>query len=513
MHGTRSGVDCSQENAGVSIWPDKSRADVDSLRSHLSMAPQNAHLVIAANRLPVHRVRVKGRDRWEPSPGGLVSALTPVVKNAGGAWVGWTGKAGPAPRSFVCDDITIIPIPLTRTELTRFYQGFCNATLWPLYHDAVREPEYHRRWWVSYTTVNERYAEVVAKTAARGGEVWIHDYHLQLVPELLREMRSDLRIGFFSHIPFPPQELFAQLPWRSRLLEGTLGADVIGFQTKGDAQNFLRCCQRYTDARVAHGCLEIAGRGVHIGVFPISIDFERYDSAAQSESVQEEVAKLHRQLGQGRRIILGVDRLDYTKGIDLRLRAFGELLARRGSIEECVLVQIAVPSRDRLREYKELRSRVEELVGLINGQYGEVGLTPIHYLRRELKFESLIAMYRSADIMLVTPRVDGMNLVAKEYVATRFDNTGVLVLSEFTGSAEELRAALTVNPHDVDGLAESLDRALSLPPLEQQRCMAEMRETIKNHTVYDWADRFMTVLSAQSAPSSANSFVSPRSKV
>lgn len=460
------------------------------------MSARKKPLVIVANRLPVVRARTGRGQQWTRSPGGLVSALTPIVQRQRGGWVGWTGTTGPAPEPFTLDRIRHFPISLSREQFQAFYNGFCNGTIWPLYHYAVREPEYHRHWWRPYVRVNKRYAEATAKAASNGGIVWVHDYHLQLVPALLREIRPDLRIGFFLHIPFPPEELFGQLPWRRQILEGLLGADIVGFQTQNGAQNFVRLAQRYADARVEQGLLRIHDRTVHVDAFPISTDFERYADLAGRPSVIQRSVELQQQVGQGRTIILGVDRLDYTKGIDVRLRAFRELLSRRKElVRDCVLVQLAVPSRERVSEYQQLRRQVEELVGQINGEFGEVGLTPVQYLHRELPADELVALYRAADVILVTPFADGMNLVAKEYVATRLENTGVLILSEFAGAAQELKTALQVNPHDVDGLAETIDMAVSLPAREITRRMRRMREVVSSHTVYDWADHFMGALS------------------
>ncbi len=460
------------------------------------MPARQKPVIIVANRLPVHRVRGKGRDRWERSPGGLVSALIPFVQRSKGAWVGWPGVAGRAAKPFQADGIRNIPVALSAELLEGYYQGMCNGTIWPLYHDAVVQPEYQRHWWAPYVEANRLFAQVIARHAARGGVVWVHDYQLQLVPALLRELRSDLRIGFFLHIPFPPEELFAQLPWRRQILEGLLGADVIGFQTRTGAQNFARLSRRYTDAQVVEGRFRVQGRKVLIRAFPISIDFDRYNDAAQGAAVAQRARQIRERLGANRKIILGVDRLDYTKGIDLRLHAYWELLSSRASIHDCVLVQIAVPSRERVEEYKELRSRVEELVGQVDGQFGEVGQAAVHYLRREVPFEELIAIYRAADVMAVTPLRDGMNLVAKEYVATRYDNSGVLILSEFAGAARELRTALQVNPHDINGLAETLELALSLPRREVSRRMRRMREVVSENTVYHWADSFMEALTS-----------------
>jgi trehalose 6-phosphate synthase len=455
-------------------------------------------MVVVANALPVRRAKDRGKPGWETSPGGLVSALKPIVGRSHGAWIGWTGTPGREPDPFVHEDITNIPVPISAAEARGSYQGVCNRTLWPLYHDAIRQPEYHRHWWVHYRTVNERFADAAARAVAPGGLVWVHDYHLHLVPAMLRKLRADVRIGFFLHIPFPPEELFTRLPWRRQILEGTLGADVVGFQTKAGAHNFTRLAQRYAGAKGRGSRLQFDGRSVQVNAFPISIDFEKYESAARHPAVINHAHQLRKNLGSGRKIILGVDRLDYTKGIDVRVKAFGDLLAKElQTINDTVFVQVAVPSRERIEEYQELRSTVEELVGQINGRFGEVGVAPVHYLRRNLPFEELIAMYRAADVMLVTPYCDGMNLVAKEYVATRFDNSGVLILSEFAGAAPELHHAMLVNPHDVDGLTEAMHRGLNMPAKDAKKSMRAMRRVVKRHTVHDWANAFMKALRAK----------------
>ncbi len=426
-----------------------------------------------------------------------MSALTPVLERSPGAWVGWTGSAGPAPHPFAMDDLLNVPVPISEEELQHYYSGFCNRTIWPLYHDAVRQPEYHRRWWARYLAVNERFAQAAAEVAELRGRIWVHDYQLQLVPGMIRELRPDLRIGFFLHIPFPPEELFARLPWRRRILEGILGADIIGFQTQLGAENFIRLIRRFTDADVSARRVQFRDRSIKVGAFPVSIDFQRYEQAARAESVTERSEQLRQQLGLGRKLIAGIDRLDYTKGIDVRLKAFHELLSSgRKSIRDCVLVQVAVPSRGLVEEYQDLRREVEELVGQINGEFGEVGVAAVHYLHRNLPFEELLAIYRAAQVMLITPFGDGMNLVAKEYVATRYDDSGVLVLSEFAGAARELKDALLVNPHDVDGLTATIDVALSMQPEEAAERMRAMRAVVRNHTVFDWAESFVAELAA-----------------
>ncbi len=456
---------------------------------------ERAGFVIVANTLPVRLVDDEDGERWETSPGGLVSALAPIAQRESGAWVGWTGEIGRSRDPFLHDGIRNIPVTITAQQVEGSYEGVCNRTIWPLYHHVVRAPEYHRHWWREYVDVNHRFAELAAETAAPGAVLWVQDYHLQLVPSMVRRLRNDVRIGFFLHIPFPPEDLFVHLPWRHRIVEGLLGADMIGFQTESDAQHFRAAAERLSEAYCVGESLQSGDRTITVRAHPISIDTERYASAAEMPEVVARAERFKGQLGSGRTVFLGVDRLDYTKGIDLRLKAFQELLAnRQGTAKDAVFVQVAVPSRERIAEYQELRRDVEELVGQINGMHGEVGMAVVHYLRRNLPFEELIAMYQAADVMVVTPLRDGMNLVAKEYIATRFDNSGVLILSEFTGAAAELHEALLVNPHDVDAMAEAMERALNMPPEVEHRRMRALRRVVRNHTVHDWARQFLDTL-------------------
>lgn len=461
-----------------------------------SKSVRQTDFVIVANRLPVQRVTdARGKQTWKTSPGGLVSALQPVLAERECTWVGWHGGEDDFPAALQQDNIRHVSVRLSPDEIEHYYEGFSNRTIWPLYHDAVRPPEYHRHWWNPYVDVNGRFALAASKSASKGGTVWIHDYQLQLVPAMLRSLRPDLRIGFFLHIPFPPPELFSQLPWRSRILEGLLGADVVGFQKPQGAENFAQSSRRLVGASGPRGELEHEGRRIHVGAFPISIDFNRYERLARDPAVQRRAAGFRESLGGNRKIILGVDRLDYTKGIDIRLRAFRDLLTQNEAARDgCVLVQVAVPSREQVIEYQELRSTIEQLVGQINGEFGELGHTPVRYLHRSLPPEELVALYLAADVMIVTPLRDGMNLVAKEYVATRVDGTGVLLLSEFTGSANELKSAILVNPHDIDGLVASLDAALNLGEKEQKRRMHAMRRVVKRNDVFFWAERFLEAL-------------------
>lgn len=459
--------------------------------------PRSGRLIVVANRLPVHRAARSGRQVWESSAGGLVTAMEPILQRRGGAWVGWTGVAGRVARPFMHNGFRIKPVPLSSHEVEQFYHGFSNRTLWPLYHDAIRTPEFERKWWRPYFAVNRRFAQAAAAVARGSDIVWVHDYHLQLVPALLRKLRPRLRIGFFLHIPFPPEELFEWLPWRSAILQGLLGADVVGFQTQAAAQNFSRLARQYTTAEGTDARLSFQGREIRVGSYPISIDSRWFESVAHAEKTARRAAEIRRRVGAGRKILLAVDRLDYTKGIDVRLRAFEELLrSGRRSVEDCVLMQIAVPSRENVQEYAEMRDRIELTVGRINGQYSEPGRVAVHYFRRSLSREELVAYYRAADVMLVTPLRDGMNLVAKEYVATRVDNSGVLVLSEFAGAARELRRALLVNPRDLDGMAATFERALRLPRAEARMRMSVLRMVVRRHDVFAWAEEFLEALSA-----------------
>lgn len=459
--------------------------------------PKRRRLIIVANRLPVHRVG-KGRDaRWESSAGGLVTALAPVLEGSEGSWVGWTGAPGPAPRPFVHDDIRIRAVPLSTAEIRAYYHGFSNRTLWPLYHDAIRAPDFTRSWWEPYQAVNRRFARAVAQRARRGDIVWIHDYHLQLVPAMLRVARPDLRIGFFLHIPFPPLELFAWLPWRGDVIAGLLGADLVGFQTPEAAQNFVEAARDYASATGSDTALRFMGRTVRVGSFPISIDTGWYESVATRGRTLARADEIRRRMGPDRRIMLAVDRLDYTKGIDYRLLAFEELL-RRGVINarNCVLMQIAAPSRESVSEYAQMRSVVEGIVGRINGEFALPGFVPVQYFRRNLSREELVAYYRAAEVMLVTPLRDGMNLVCKEYVASRVDGDGVLVLSEFAGAVRELRRALIVNPRDVMGTMSAIARALNLERREARLRMSSLRSVVREHDVHHWAGGFVEALGA-----------------
>jgi trehalose 6-phosphate synthase len=460
------------------------------------MSPSR-RVVVVANRLPVAWDEDLGD--WAPSPGGLVSALTPILERTEGLWVGWSGIPEIGFDPFSHSGIRLIPVELAEDLYLSFYVGFCNGTLWPLYHDFIRTPEFHRHWWTPYHEVNSRFADTTVAHIRPDDVVWVQDYQLQLVPAMIRERARVHRIGFYLHIPFPPLELFAKLPWRRQVIEGLLGADVLSFQSRSSRTNFSVAARRLTDAEGTTRALRWQGREVQLQVAPIGIDTAHFEKLGSSPEVQEHATHIRSELDNPDSVILGVDRLDYTKGIDLRMRAIETLFERHSDLVGNVsFVQIAVPSRQDVEEYQRIRRDIEGMVGRINGDLAEVGRPPIHYMYRSFPTEELVGYYRVADVMLVTPLRDGMNLVSKEYVATRFDNTGVLVLSEFAGAAEELSNALVVNPHDLDSLADTLGQAVSMEHSEQAARMKALRRTVASKDVFWWANRCLQALGLES---------------
>jgi trehalose 6-phosphate synthase len=461
--------------------------------------PAKAAFVVVANRLPVDRVeQPDGSSEWRPSPGGLVTAFEPVMRSHQGAWVVWPGVPDEQFEPFVNNELQLGPVAVTAEEVAAYYEGFSNATLWPLYHDVVATPEFHRDWWDSYARVNQRFADRTAEAAAPGATVWVQDYHLQLVPQMLRQQRPDLTIGFFLHIPFPPTELYVQLPWRDQILQGLLGADLVGFQLSGGARNFVRLVRQRLQLETKSDRITTAdGRKVLARPYPIAIDAKALNTLAATPEAAERGAEIRHDLGDPRLLLLGVDRLDYTKGLLERIQAFGELLAEgRIDADETVLVQVAAPSRERVDRYRQLRDDIDRLVGRINGDSGRLGRPPIAYLHTSYTREEMAALYRAADVMVVTPLRDGMNLVAKEYVACRQADDGALVLSEFTGAARELRQAYLVNPHDINGLKDRLIEAMEDSPQAKARRMRMMRRQVFEYDIDWWATTFLQDLEA-----------------
>jgi trehalose 6-phosphate synthase len=468
-----------------------------------------SEMVVVANRLPVRAETVNGETRWVSSPGGLVAAVAPALSRMKHAsWVGWSGLANGAVAPFEHNGVRLVPVRLEQMEIERFYEGFSNACLWPLYHDSIEAPGFHRIWWDAYVNVNQKFANETALVAAPGATVWVHDYQLQLVPRMLRELRPDLRIGFFLHIPFPARELFLRVPWRRQIVEGMLGADVIGFQTSVTAHNFRYVAPRVSRATVSGKVLTHEGRSILVDTFPIGIDAERNTEVAKSPETARRVEEYRELLGNPKKVLLGVDRLDYTKGIALRLQAIRELLDE-GRLDpgETAVVQIAEPSRGNVPGYQTVQAEVERLAGGINGDYSSFGNGVIHYQHQTLPFRDLVALYRLADVMLVTPFRDGMNLVAKEYVASRTEHTGVLVLSEFAGAAVELRQAILVNPYDIEDVKDAIETAVNLPVSEQRRRMGVMGRSVNKHSASAWAESFLEAMAHFGARSAVSADV------
>jgi trehalose 6-phosphate synthase/phosphatase len=471
-----------------------------------------ASLVIVSNRLPV-TLRLEG-DTLDvvPSSGGLVTALRGPHERGDSTWVGWPGDvSGLSTEQIAALDARLaelraVPVHLLPEEVARYYDGFSNGVLWPLLHyllDKIRV-DGHKSF-ATYEAVNERFADAAAACWTPGDSIWVHDYQLMLVPEALRRRLPEAKIGFFLHVPFPAPEVFRTLPWRERLLRGLLGADVIGFHTASYRYHFVHAAARLLGVEPEIDVLAYEGRRVRVGVYPISIDAAELGRIAASDAVRAEAGRIREQAPAGR-IVLSVDRLDYTKGIGRRLAAIETFLEREPSYRrEVRFVQLAVPTREHVDAYEQIRKEVNETVGRINGLYGSVDATPIHFLYRSVPVEELVGLYAAADVMLVTPLRDGMNLVAKEYVAARLDDSGVLILSELTGAASELVESILVNPYDVEGVAAAIERALTMPAAEQRLRMRALRRRVSAHDVHRWARTFLDDLAespAEPRPSS-----------
>jgi len=457
-----------------------------------SEPPPGRSLTIVANRLPVH---LDDEGRWQLSPGGLVTAMIPVLRRFGGTWIGWSGRPDSAGGEIDVDGLHLHDVPLSATEVERYYIDTANGILWPLFHDAVRSPEYDADAWETYRAVNRRFAEQAAEHTPPGGTVWIHDYHLLLMPGFLHALRPDLSIGLFLHIPVPPGELFATLPWRDEIVDSLRAASLVGTQTSIDAANLRAAIARPgpSERRDTERL-----RDVTIEAFPISIESRRFRDAAVEAERSGRVADLRRRFGEDRTILLGVDRLDYTKGIDRRLEAFeGALASGRIDPERVCFIQVCVPSRDSATHYPEINARVDRLAGRINGRFSTLGRPVLEYTRRPVPMEDLVPLYRLADVMVVTPFRDGMNLVAKEYVACRTTGEGELILSEFAGAAHELREATIVNPHDIDAVTDALVTACARHQAgDTAPGMAAMHRHVMEHDVDRWARSFIDRLAA-----------------
>jgi trehalose 6-phosphate synthase len=466
-------------------------------------------LVVVANRLPVTR----GPDGWQPAAGGLVTALRPVIEQTGGAWIGWDDDPEGVPGDVDGLACTLHPVELTRAQVQGHYHGFANRTLWPLCHDLVVEPVIDRRWWHAYEQVNERFTDRVVDVLEELDTppmVWVHDYHLMCVPAMVRARAPHARIGFFLHIPFPPPELVARLPWRAELLDGMLGADSIGFHTDRYRDNFLHAVEQLRpDARIdGHTVTGPDGHATRVAAHPISIDADEFAALAIDPDTERELDDLRTQFA-GRHVMLGVDRLDYTKGIRHRLQSIERLLAEREDLRaRLAFIQIAVPSRDDVREYRELREQVETEVGRINGRFTDPGHdVPVHYLYRGVPRTALAAYYRLADVMCVTPLKDGMNLVAKEFVTVQdaVGGTGVLLLSEFCGTANEFGDdPVRCNPFDVEGQSQLMAQALELDEDDRRSRVDRMAGVVRSADVFRWVEQELAAIMAGSGEPVSN---------
>lgn len=452
--------------------------------------------IIISNRLPVKIQKTENGLEYQTSEGGLATGLGSIYKEGNNIWIGWPGlyvdsKDTEQEITKHLQENNMSPVFLTEVEIRDYYEGFSNETLWPTFHYFNNYAVYENELWEAYFKVNLKFCEEVIRLAEPGDTLWIHDYQLLLLPQLIRERLPESSIGFFLHIPFPSYEVFRLLPWRRQLLKGLLGADLIGFHTYDDMRHFLSSVNRIVMLTHTNGQVDVNNRRVLIDAFPMGIDFNSYaNSAAAPDTIKKEV-RFRTALGDVK-VLLSIDRLDYSKGIPNRLHAFETFLERypewRGKVS---LVMVLVPSRDRVGRYKDLKEDIDERVGRINGQYGRLSWTPIHYFYRSFPINSISAFYRIADVGLVTPMRDGMNLVAKEYVASKLDQRGVLVLSEMAGASRELLDSLQINPNDINGMVDAIHAALVMPESEQERRMSNMQATTKKYDIHNWVRVFM----------------------
>jgi len=471
------------------------------------MNQQEHRLVIVSNRLPIVIGREENHWRIDPGSGGLVTALAPIMRRNSGLWVGWPGCGEEAPleelfaRFSAEQGYRLAPVPLSEEQVEKYYLGFANETLWPLFHDLLGHCRFQADTWESYREVNGLFAQALADASRPGDVLWVHDYQLILVGQALQQLGKNLHLGFFLHIPFPGPDLFRRLPWSQAIIRGLLAYDLIGFQTLRDRRNFVACATGLLGdtevvSRHRHFTLLRSGeRFIKVGHFPISIDYAEFNQAARSQRVAEAAWYLHEQLEE-RQLLLGIDRLDYTKGIPERFLAYERALEKYPDLHKRIsLLQVVVPSRTLVPDYQNLKELLDQLAGRINARFAEPGWTPIYYVFRSLDRELLLAHYRTCEIALVTPLRDGMNLVAKEYCAASVDGNGVLILSEFAGAADQLgRGALMVNPYDIEATADAIHLAFEMPAEERQRRMALLQGEVRRHDVHRWLQRFMEQL-------------------
>ncbi|MBN1628667.1 MAG: trehalose-6-phosphate synthase [Thermoleophilia bacterium] len=467
-------------------------------------AESTKRLIVVSNRLPY--VLENHGIGWtlKPGSGGLVTALLPVLRDRGGIWIGWSGTTADVPgmadifRGASHEAGYILePVSLTEDEVEKYYHGYSNESVWPLFHDLQSRCTFEPDYWPAYVKVNRKFAEVLSLYCRSDDFVWIHDYQLMDVAHHVRESGCEANLAFFLHIPFPAPDIFMKLPERQAVLDSLLSYDLVGFQTQRDRRNFVQCVRTLMkNARVQAQdhlhLVKLGDREMRVGAFPIGIDASAFAASAKTSDVEEQLAELRTRFAD-RQIVLGLDRLDYTKGIPERLKAFANLLERFPEVRRRIhLFQVVVPSRVGITEYDDLKMEIDRLVGQINGRYSEVGWVPVHYFFRSLSHRELMAFYRAASIALITPLKDGMNLVAKEFCACTLEEDSVLILSQFAGAAAQLgQAALVVNPYDVEQTADAIYNAFRMTAGERRYRMRRLRRNIQSQDVFWWVDSFM----------------------
>ncbi|WP_224484625.1 bifunctional alpha,alpha-trehalose-phosphate synthase (UDP-forming)/trehalose-phosphatase [Robertkochia aurantiaca] len=466
--------------------------------------------IIVSNRLPLQVKLDNNELEVVPSVGGLATGMRSVHKEGDGVWIGWSGlteeELDESLEKRVDEAVAregCAAVNLNSDDIDNYYYGFSNRTLWPLFHYFMEFTEFENTYWEAYKRVNEKFAEVVLENIEEGDNVWIHDYQLLLLPKLIKDKHPETSIGFFLHIPFPSYEIFRSFPWREEILEGMLGADLLGFHTYDYERHFLSSVKRILRLDVKFNQITYHDRIIKVDSFPMGIDYAKFENAAKKhmEQTEKEKSDLQKRLddhieeGAKSTLVLSIDRLDYTKGIPNRIRAFEYFLNKYPEFKQRVrLVMLAVPSRSNVPQYQRLKRETDELVGRVNGEFATVSWTPIWYFYRSLPFDNLIDLYTSADVALITPVRDGMNLVAKEYVATRTKQDGVLILSEMAGASKEMNEALLINPNNFEEIADTLKRAIEMPVAEQQSRNAILQKRLRRYSVEKWASEFMRSL-------------------
>ncbi len=485
--------------------------------------------IIVSNRLPIKISKLNNSFEFTTTSGGLATGMKSFHKQNNSLWIGWPGIGIDEVDKNSWDTLSIslkkggfYSVNLNNSEIEDFYFGLPNKCLWPLFHYFIEYSIFSESHWESYQSINRKFAEAVLKNIAPGDTIWIHDYQLMLCPKMIRDLRPDVKIGFFLHIPFPSFEIFRTFPKREALLEGVLGADLIGFHTYDYERHFLSSIKRILRLDVNFNKITLGIREIEVNTFPMGIDYERYNLAAKKQVNQKEIEKSelkkqlqrHKKASRNGKIILSIDRLDYTKGVLSRIKAFEMFLTKHPEyLEKVRLIMLTVPSRSDVPEYKQLKRDTDEIVGRVNGKFATVNWTPIWYYYRSMSFEDLIDLYSSADIAMITPIRDGMNLVAKEYVATRIHGDGVLILSEMAGASKELFQGLIVNPFDINSMSDAIHQAINMPVEEQKQRNLSMQKRLSRYNVKRWADDFIKTLNSESQSNDNNSIIKIDSKI